>query len=186
MKLILVILTFFTIFITCTSEQNEYRSAQMDSLEISKEKNKIKVELIDEIGLAQLIQNRKGKILVLNMWATWCIPCREEFPDLIRLRNNYSTDNVDIVGISVDYEDEMESKIKPFLISQKVNFMVFVQNFKNEQDLISFLNENWSGALPATFVYDQNGDQKEFLLGKQSFKNFQKAVERIQNYSLVK
>ena len=183
MKLIIVLLTFFAFFLGCTSEQNESRSAQIDSFEISKKKNKIEVGLIDEIGLEKLIQNRNGKILVLNIWATWCIPCREEFPDLIRLRNTYTANNVDIVGISVDYIDEMESKIKTFLISQKANFTIYVQDFKNEQDLISFLSENWSGALPATFVYDQSGDQKEFLLGKQNFNDLQKAVERIKNSS---
>ena len=64
---------------------------------------------------------------------------------------------MEIVGISADYPDEIETRIKPFLAKSKSNFRVFVQNFSKQEDLINRLNKNWGGAIPATFIYDASG-----------------------------
>ena len=135
------------------------------------------VKLLDEEQLSKLIEQRDGRILLINVWATWCIPCREEFPDLVKLMENYKDRNVDMVAISADYPDEIESKIIPFLQSQQANFPVYVQNFDKQEDFINFLNVDWSGALPATFVYNAAGEQKVYLLGKQSYAEFAAALE---------
>jgi thiol-disulfide isomerase/thioredoxin len=120
---------------------------------------------INEISLselAEIINNRYGKGLLINIWATWCLPCRKEFPGLIELSNKYE-DKIDVVGISIDYPDELESKIYPFLDNFQTSF-------------INFLSTRWNGALPASFIYDSDGNQVEFLMGKKSFEEFEKAV----------
>jgi thiol-disulfide isomerase/thioredoxin len=129
--------------------------------------------------LDDLIMNRNGKVLLINVWATWCIPCREEFPDLVRLAEKYQGRNLEVIGISADYPDEIASKITPFIESEKVNFPIYVQDFDKEENFINYLNRDWSGALPATFIYDKSGAQQKFLLGKQSFQEFQQAVEEL-------
>jgi len=128
--------------------------------------------------LDQLITNRNGKVLLINVWATWCIPCREEFPDLVKLAKKYQKLNLEVIGISADYPDEIVSKIRPFVKSQQVNFPIFVQNFDKQENFINYFSEDWSGALPATFIYDTSGTQQEFLLGKHSYQEFQKAIEK--------
>ena len=82
-----------------------------------------------------------------------------------------------LIGLSVDYPDETESRIKPFLIEQSVNFSNYVQNFRKQDDLINLLNRNWKGAVPATFIYDKAGKQQAFLLGKHSFTEFKEKIE---------
>ncbi|UCF64366.1 MAG: redoxin domain-containing protein [bacterium] len=136
-----------------------------------------KVELLGQDDLQKLINQRRDRILLINVWATWCIPCREEFPDLVQLAENYKDRQVDIVAISADYPDEIETKIIPFLKSQQVNFPVYVQNFENQEDFINFLSREWSGALPASFIYNATGEQKLFLLGKQSYQEFADALQ---------
>ncbi len=136
------------------------------------------VALIDSLGLQNLIHHREGKVLLVNVWATWCIPCREEFPDLVKLAKQF--DEVDIVGISADFPDEIEEKVVPFLQKQHVNFPVFVQNFERQEDFINMMNQEWSGALPATFIYDTEGSQRYHVIGKQSFGNFSAALKQIQ------
>ncbi len=81
------------------------------------------------------------------------------------------------MGISADYPDEIESKIIPFLREQKVNFKNYVNAFDDPNELIDFLNPDWNGALPATFIFDEEGKQKVFLEGKQSYEELVKATQ---------
>jgi thiol-disulfide isomerase/thioredoxin len=136
------------------------------------------VEPINEEGLRQLIHERAGRILLLNVWATWCKPCVEEFPGLIRLQQTYRDSLVDVIAISVDYPDEVASKILPFLDSLGVSFPVFVADIPKPEDLITTLNPAWSGAVPATFVFDRHGQRRAFLLGEKSYEIFKREVER--------
>lgn len=136
------------------------------------------VTQIDSTNLQNLIDESRNSVLVINVWATWCVPCVEEMPDLIKLAKYYENENVNLIGISIDYPEEIETKILPFLQQHKINFPVYVNNFNNDEVLINFLNSNWSGAIPATFVYDKKGIQKDFLLGKHSFIDFKTAVEK--------
>jgi len=132
---------------------------------------------IDQGGLAKLIKERNGRTLVLNLWATWCAPCVEEFPDLVKLAKSYSEQEVEVVGISADYPDEVESKIMPFLRRQGVPFMVYVADFQSQQDFINGVNSSWSGALPATLVFDKQGKQRSFLVGEGTYDKFRKMVD---------
>ena len=137
------------------------------------------VPLLDKEVFVKLLEANSGRILVINVWATWCMPCKEEFPDLVQLASEYSESQVTVVGISVDYPDEVESKIKPFLAQQGVNFTNYVQNFKRQEDLIDLLNPEWQGAVPATFIYDTDGAQREFLLGKRTLEEFTPVIEKL-------
>jgi len=87
----------------------------LNSLPLANFESSVEVKEINEDLLNNLIKNRNGKILLINVWAAWCIPCREEFPDLVKLAYNYK-DDLDVIAISVDYKDEIETKVKPFLI----------------------------------------------------------------------
>ncbi|MBT8379585.1 MAG: TlpA family protein disulfide reductase [Ignavibacteria bacterium] len=138
--------------------------------------NSIKVEIVSVEDLRKIIENKTGKPLLINVWATWCAPCREEFPDLVRLADEYE-DKIDVVGISVDFPEELDSKIIPFLKKQGASFTNYVIKVIEPEDFINLLNKNWSGAVPATFIYDEKGRQVKYLIGKQSFEEFEKAIE---------
>ena len=135
------------------------------------------VEPIDVKGIKHLVHIRNGKILFLNVWATWCQPCIEEFPDIVKLYNDYRNAGVDIAAISVDYPDEVDSKILPFLVSQHVPFKVYVANIKKDEDFINQLNPSWSGAVPATFIFDENGKQRVFMFGQKTLKVFKAEID---------
>jgi len=137
------------------------------------------VSKIDDNGFEQLIRKRNEKILFLNVWATWCAPCKEEFPDLIKLAESYQQSDVEIVGLNVDYADEIKTKIKPFLRQFDLNFKIYVQDFRNEGDFINRLNADWNGALPATFIFDRQGVQQAFLIGKQDYETFRQEIEKV-------
>lgn len=142
-----------------------------------KQGDKIIVEKVDKDKLNKLIKERKGKPLFLNLWATWCVPCREEFPSINKLADEYK--DVDFIGVSVDFPEEVDSKIIPFLKAQKANFTSYVNGFQGDEELINTLDKNWNGALPATFIFDKSGKKVIFLEGKRSYDEFKKELEKI-------
>jgi thiol-disulfide isomerase/thioredoxin len=159
----------------CSSDQDsEIKIDQENNFEdFQGEIRKLTPQMLDE-----MIKNRNGKVLLINVWATWCIPCREEFPDLVKLAEIYQERNLEIIGISADYPDEISTKIRPFIESQRVNFPIYVQNFDKQENFINYFNEDWRGALPATFIYDTSATQQVFLLGKRSYQEFQQTIEK--------
>ncbi|MGK9476299.1 TlpA family protein disulfide reductase [Melioribacter sp. OK-6-Me] len=166
-KLILIFLLTFTIvnFISGENQKNAVKE--------------IKVVKINKDGLNKIIKNRNGKILFLNLWATWCVPCREEIPDIVKLAEEYR--DVDFVGLSVDLQEDINSKVIPFLKSNNVFYRNFINGFDNDEELINFLEEKWNGALPATLIYDSKGKKIAFLDGKKSYKEFKEEIERARN-----
>lgn len=141
-----------------------------------KENNNLTVEKIDKSKLNKLIKERKGRILFLNVWATWCAPCREEFPSIVKLSNEFK--DVEFVGISVDFPEEVDTKIIPFLKSNKSTFTNYVNSFESDEELINTLNEKWNGAIPATFIFDKKGKLLFFIKGKKSYEEFKKYIEK--------
>ncbi|MCX8056767.1 MAG: TlpA family protein disulfide reductase [Ignavibacteria bacterium] len=139
---------------------------------------KIVVEDIDKPKLQKLIKDRKGKILFLNIWASWCAPCKKEFPDLVKLAEKYKKSKVEIVGLSVDDREDLNSAVIPFLQQNNVNFKIYLQNFKNIEELIEFFPQ-WQGAIPLTVIFDAKGNQKKFIVGMRDFTFFDNAIQEV-------
>ena len=132
------------------------------------------VSMIGIAGVQELIGRHHGEVLVINVWATWCAPCVEEIPDLSSLSRE---GHVRVVGISIDDPADIPSKVVPFLKKHAVPYPVFVKAGGNDEDFINALNRDWTGAVPATFVYDGTGTQRKMLLGKQTYASLHRAVE---------
>jgi thiol-disulfide isomerase/thioredoxin len=145
---------------------------------IAQSSKNIKVEDIDKSKLEKLIKNRKGKVLLLNIWASWCPPCKKEFPDLVKLAEKYKNSKVEIVGLSVDDKDDLQTEVIPFLQKNNANFKIYIQNFKNIEELISFFPK-WEGAIPLTVIFDKNGKEKKFIIGMRDFEFFDKAIQEV-------
>ena len=137
-----------------------------------------KVKIIDVSDLKLILEAGKGSPILINVWATWCEPCREEFPDLVDLSAKYK-ENIRFISISVDDFSDLEVKVVPFLKNQNAQFENYLLKVVEPEDFINLLDKNWSGAVPATFIYDKNGKQTEVLIGKQSFETFERAIKKV-------
>ena len=136
------------------------------------------IKIINVTDLSELINENKDRVLLINVWATWCVPCREEFPELVQIAKSYS-EKVRVVGISVDDSEILDSKVIPFLKNQKAEFENYLLKVIEPEDFINLLSKEWSGAIPATFIYDKGGNQKKILIGKQSYELFEQAVKEV-------
>jgi thiol-disulfide isomerase/thioredoxin len=131
---------------------------------------------LDESGWERARVQQRGRVLLVNFWATWCDPCREEFPDLVRLYNTYRSRGLSVVAISMD-EPESVPAIELFLKTQRANFGSYRQHFKDFEAVVNSINPRWGGGIPATFLYDREGRLVESWEGATSFEEFEKAVK---------
>ena len=107
--------------------------------------------LIDTTGRMQALADWRGKLLVVNFWASWCSPCREEIPGFLRLQQKYRNDGVQFVGIAMENAPEVAAFIERFPIS----YPILIDDGKNHE-LMRQLG-NTSLGLPYTIVVDAHG-----------------------------
>ena len=107
--------------------------------------------------VAKLREQARGKVLVINFWATWCHGCVSEFPEFVALDNQYREKGVKIVGISLDNPADLSSKVVPFIKKSGANFDIRVPDMDDPQPIIDALTPEWTGAMPVTLIFDQTG-----------------------------
>jgi thiol-disulfide isomerase/thioredoxin len=112
------------------------------------------------------VRAAEAKAVLVNIWATWCQPCREEMPDLLALEREYGERGFELVLVSGDFDDARPAA-REFLASQGVDFPSFIKN-ESDQAFIDALSPEWNGGLPASFLYDARGDLVSFWEGKVS------------------
>lgn len=129
------------------------------------------VELQDLSGKRIKLSEFSGKPLVLNMWATWCGPCRFEIPMLNDFHKKYSAKGLVIVGISTD--DDGTELVKEFMRETPIQYPSYLKT--------AGLEEQFGGvwALPTTYFYDRSGKQVEKIIGVQTPEYFEKQIQRI-------
>jgi thiol-disulfide isomerase/thioredoxin len=138
----------------------------------------LKIKIINDLDLKLLLEEGNDSAILINVWATWCEPCREEFPDLVALSEKYKK-NIRFISISVDDVADLESKVVPFLKNQNAQFENYLLKVIEPEGFINLLDKDWSGAVPATFIYDKYGKQTEALIGKQSLEEFESAIKKV-------
>jgi peroxiredoxin len=105
--------------------------------------------LKDSTGATIKLSDYRGKVVLLNFWATWCEPCKIEIPWFISFQQKFKNQDFAVVGVSMD-DDGWES-VKPYLAHSKINYQVVVGN----DDISKLFGE--IDALPTTFVIDRGG-----------------------------
>ena len=124
-----------------------------------------KVAPLKPAAFAGMIKASAGKVVVVNFWATWCGPCVAEFPEFVKLDNEYKTKGgVRFVHITADDMTDLKKAVA-FLKEQKSNADQFIQDTEDPQEMIDVVFKDWQGVLPATFVYDKTGKMVFHRLG---------------------
>jgi cytochrome c biogenesis protein CcmG/thiol:disulfide interchange protein DsbE len=128
-------------------------------------------ELKDAEGKAVKLADYKGKVVLLDFWATWCGPCAIEIPWFVEFQRKYKDRGFEVLGISMD--DDGWKAITPFVESKKINYRVLLGN-DSTGDLYGGVE-----ALPTTFVIDREGRIASVHIGLSSRKDFEDAIEQL-------
>ena len=137
----------------------------------------IVVTRADAAAIKRAVAARRGRVVVVNMWATWCAPCVAEFPSLVRLQRRFRKDGLVVIGVSADFAKDVDTKVRPFLTAQRAYFPQFIEHAADPEDFINAFDPQWQGDFPRTFVYDKKGHLASVLAGPQTDKSFTAAVK---------
>jgi len=107
----------------------------------------------------QTLEQWRGKVIVVNFWATWCAPCREEIPALVKFQRDFGPKGMQIVGIAIDAAD----KVRPYAANMKMNYPILI----GDADGVELVQRagNPLGGLPFTVILDRRGNAVHSHLG---------------------
>lgn len=127
--------------------------------------------------LDSLFASLKGKTSLVNIWATWCMPCVKEFPELLKLYRNYKESGFELILISVDEKEDKDTKLREFLKTQGVDFVTYYNEFKKPEEIIDYFDKSWGGEIPATYIYNTESKMVKKLIGNQSYEKFEREIK---------
>jgi peroxiredoxin len=116
----------------------------------------VTLEPLDEAGLARLVKNDGDKLLVVNVWATWCGPCVEELPEFVTMNRMYRKRDFKLVTISLDEPEKKDAALK-VLREQHVATTNYISNIKSKDKFAELLDKEWAGPLPHTVIIAPGG-----------------------------
>lgn len=133
---------------------------------------------LDEAGLRKVVAQHRGKVVLVDFWATWCEPCRAEMPLMAALENKYRSSGLVLVTVSAD-EPEQEQSAGAFLRKARVRPPAYIKRARSDEDFINSVDPKWSGALPALFLYDRGGKRVSSFIGETGAGVIEAAVKRL-------
>jgi thiol-disulfide isomerase/thioredoxin len=139
-----------------------------------------KVTQIDAAGLRNLLkrEGENAKPLLINFWATWCEPCREEFPDLVKLDADYKG-KIDFITVSLDYLSEINGDVPKFLAQMKAEMPAYLLKTENESEAIALVSRDWQGGLPFTILFDAKGAETYQRQGKIKLETVRAQIDKL-------
>ncbi len=133
---------------------------------------------VDETTYPKTVALKKGKVLLVNFWATWCEPCRKEVPELSKMYTALKGKGFELMTISAD-EPEDEKAAIAFLAKAGIGDPAYRKQAKNDDKFISGIDAEWSGALPALILYDKSGKKVKVWIGETDLKQIEVEIKKL-------
>ena len=130
---------------------------------------------LDAASFATLVEGKRGRVLLINLWATWCSPCLKEIPELLRLQSGYQPKDLLVLGISLD-TDQPETAVREFRDKHFPGFFTYLSEEPDWDTLVSVIDPAWDEVLPTSFVIDRNGELATIITGGKAYQDFAAAI----------
>ena len=135
-------------------------------------------EMIDAPAFQKLLEHYRGKALIVNFWATWCEPCRDEYPMLNELAKQYAPQGLRVVGVSMDDDGDL-ILMRRFLARYKPVFPNYRKKAGTEAAFRQAILPGWTGSLPVSIFYGKDGQQAGHMLGEGTRDKFEAAIHSL-------
>ena len=132
---------------------------------------------LDVQAYTKMLASHRSQVLLVDFWATWCDPCREELPQLAALARQFDSRKFSLVTISTD-EPEQQSAAAALLDKAGIGQPRYIKHAEDDQTFIDFIDRKWSGALPALFLYDAKGARIASFIGETAPADIEAAIRK--------
>jgi thiol-disulfide isomerase/thioredoxin len=136
------------------------------------------VSPIDTEAHKWLLTKQRERPLLVNFWATFCDPCRDEFPDLVKIDKDYRPRSLEFVTVSLDDFSEIKTGVPKFLDSMNAKMPAYLLNVSDPEPAINMVDTRWQGDLPATFLYNEKGEVIYKHIGRVNTAELRQAIEK--------
>lgn len=138
-----------------------------------------KITTLNYEELKPFLHKNNDKTYVVNFWATWCMPCVKELPAFEKLYKEYKNKNVEVILVSLDFSKQIETNLIPFIQKKRLQSKILHFEDLNEQFWIQDIADSWSGAIPATLIY--NKQKRKFYERTFSYEELQNELQTFLN-----
>ena len=145
----------------------------------AKPRKPIVVAPIDTEALKTLITQERQLPLLVNFWATYCDPCRDEFPELVKIDKDYRPRAMEFITISLDDVSDIKTSVPKFLDSMKATMPAYLLNVSDPEPAIDLVDPRWQGSLPATFLYNEKGEMVYKHIGRIKAEELRAEIEKV-------
>lgn len=139
----------------------------------------IVVSPLDLEALKGLITQPREHPLLINFWATYCDPCRDEFPDLVKIDKDYRPRALEFITISLDDVTDIKTGVPKFLGSMKATMPAYLLDVPDPEPAIDLIDPRWQGSLPATFLYNEKGEMVYKHIGRVKPEELRAEIEKV-------
>ncbi len=144
-----------------------------------KEKGNARVQWVNHLEYAdQVVKPFQGRILLVNFWATWCVPCIAEMPIFEKIWRDIGEDQFEIVLVSIDLK-EVSHRVEKMLKEKRIPFTCYLQTDSDPEVFINAVDTSWGGSIPYTLIYDCNGEIVYRKLGQQKEDDLKEVIRKI-------
>lgn len=137
-----------------------------------------KLTPLNEASFPKMLATHKGKIVLVDFWATWCVPCRAEMPQLVKLSEKLRARGFDFVTVSSDEADKEPAAFK-VLMQYAVSAPFYLKRVEDDDKFYNSVDAKWSGEIPAMFIYDRSGKRVRSFLGETPVKDIEAAIQKL-------
>ncbi len=134
--------------------------------------------IIDAQGYQKLLEQNRGKPLLVNFWATWCEPCRDEYPMLNELAKQYAPQGLKVIGVSMDDDGDL-ILMRRFLARYHPVFPNYRKKAGSEVEFRQAVVPGWTGSLPVSVFYGKDGQQTGHMLGEGTRDKYEAAIRAL-------
>jgi thiol-disulfide isomerase/thioredoxin len=135
-------------------------------------------EMLDAQAYQKLIEQYRGKPLLVNFWATWCEPCRDEYPMLNELAKQYGPQGFKVLGVSMDDDGDL-ILMRRFLARYKPVFPNYRKKAGEEEQFRQAILPGWNGTLPATVFYGKDGKMAGHVIGERTRETYETTIRTL-------
>jgi thiol-disulfide isomerase/thioredoxin len=171
----------FLVLCSCGPEEpaeNKETSPAETSRGAAKEMPEPQLRQVDLEGLRDRIEAHRGKVVLVDVWATWCRPCVKAWPKLVRLVEEYKKQGLVVLTLSTD-APEKTAAVKDFLGKHGAPGESLHLKARNYDDFVTQLGTKWEGGVPAVLLYGRNGKLRYELIGARATDDLEDKVEKL-------